>query len=76
MNLRAGQAFILAIIPLNQIRIDLGDRTKTRQFASLRARCSGLAKTFTNVSPLRRSPRCIAFCSPCSVRGRSVSPVC
>src|SRR5256884_7353343 len=41
-----------------------------------RARCRGLVKTFAKVKPLRRSPSPRAVCSPCSVSGRSVKPVC
>ena len=58
-------AFVLAVVPLNEISIDFSRRSE-----------SGQLTCFSGVSPLRRSPSRSAFASPRLVSGKSVRPVC
>jgi len=43
--------FIFAIVPLDEVRLDLGDRANPANSQVWRARCNGLVNTLAKVSP-------------------------
>ena len=76
-NVHGVLSFVIAIVPLRQVRFDFGRRRPNPASSHVRrARCRGLVNTWLNVRSRSRSPSLRASCSPCPVNGMSVRLVC
>ena len=76
MNLGGAEAFVVAVVPFDEVGVDCGDRLEASKLASAGGALEGAGEDFGELEPWSRSPSWRACCSPRSVSGKSVRPVC